>query len=204
MVTAWIKSVSHSLSLVGVSTHRLRRSIQMMLIAAVAILVSGCSGEVEAPPSETIPKTKVTGLFPFEFTVKDLTGKTISSESLKGKVVIVDFWGTWCPPCRQEIPHFVAIHQKYKAQGLEVVGLTYERNSGDAAVTGVLNFMRAARISYPCALIDQEMLKKVPKFEGFPTTLFLDREGRVRARETGYRPYDKLEEVVTALLAEGE
>lgn len=204
MVTALIRSVSRSLSCSGASTYGLRRPVQVTLVAAVAILISGCSGEVEEPPSETIPKTKVTGLFPFEFTVKDLTGKTVSSESLKGKVVIVDFWGTWCPPCRQEIPHFVALHQKYKSQGLEIVGLTFERTSGDAAVNGVLNFMRSARISYPCALVGPDMLKQVPDFEGFPTTLFLDREGRVRARETGYRPYEKLEEVVTTLLAEAE
>lgn len=178
------------------------RSVHLVIVAIVAVVISGCTSEVDAPPEETIPKTTVTGLFPFEFSVTDLTGKTVSTESLKGKVVIVDFWGTWCPPCRQEIPHFVALHQKYKSQGLEIVGLTFERTSGDAALNGVTQFMRSARVSYPCALAGQDMLQKVPDFEGFPTTLFIDREGRVRARETGYRPYGELEQVVKTLLAE--
>ncbi|MGE0711026.1 MAG: redoxin domain-containing protein [Planctomycetota bacterium] len=142
-------------------------------------------------------------LFPYDFKVTTLDGKVLKLSDLRGKVVIVDYWGTWCPPCRAEIPHFVKL-RKELAGKLEVVGMTWERGQGGEQVTaGVRAFAKELGVEYPLALLTkQEDLAKVPNLEAFPTTLFLDRQGRVRAREVGFRDLDALKKLVDGLLAE--
>lgn len=143
-------------------------------------------------------------LFPYDFKVTTLAGQELSLKDLRGKVVIVDYWGTWCPPCRMEIPHFVTLGERYKDQ-LVIVGMTWERGQkGPEVIKQVQAFLAKLGASYPAALIHaQEDLAKVPDLEAFPTTLFLDRQGRVRAREVGYRDLEALEKLVKALVEEG-
>jgi len=182
---------------------------RFIAVGLISCLISGCGSEPDAETQSSNPTlepsssaTEPEALFPFEFSLVDVNGQPVSSESLKGKVVIVDFWGTWCPPCRKEIPHFVALHQKYNKDGLEIVGLNYERTTPDKAVALVQGYIKESQIPYQCALIDRDVLDLVPDLEGFPTTLFLDREGRVRIREVGYHPFEELEERVKSLLDE--
>jgi thiol-disulfide isomerase/thioredoxin len=142
---------------------------------------------------------------PFDFTydIKDIAGNLLSNEALKGKVVIVDFWGTWCPPCRLEIPHFVALDREYRAQGLQILGFTSEReDDAEDAAKQVRQFCRKEGVRYPCALIDDETIEKVPDFEGFPTTLFIDHTGKVRLKVVGYHDLFFLRTVVEMLLSE--
>ncbi|HBP20023.1 MAG TPA: hypothetical protein DEA08_19825 [Planctomycetes bacterium] len=141
-------------------------------------------------------------LFPFDFQGTTIEGKPLKLADLRGKVVIVDYWGTWCGPCRAEIPHFVKLLQEH--EDLVVVGMTWERGQGGAkTIAKVKAFAKEVGASYPMILLTkQEDLNKVPNLEAFPTTLFLDRQGRVRARETGYRDYQALKKLVDALRAE--
>src|SRR5262249_15903141 len=139
--------------------------------------------------------------FDFDFKLKDIEDEPIAKSDFKGKVLIVDFWGTWCPPCRAEIPHFVALYKKYKEQGLEIVGLNSEHGDEENLKTG-REFYKDHDMNYRCALVDEETIEKVPDLEGFPTTLFLDRSGKVRARATGYKDIDTLEMIVQKLLGE--
>ena len=143
-------------------------------------------------------------LFPYDFTITTLAGEALSLKDLRGKVVIVDYWGTWCPPCKMEIPHFVTLAERYK-DDLVVVGMTWERGQkGPEVAAQVQAFAKKLGVAYPLTLIHApEDLAKVPKLEAFPTTLFLDRQGRVRAREVGYRDLESLEKLVKALAAEG-
>lgn len=140
-------------------------------------------------------------LFPFDFEVKTLDGKTLKLSDLKGKVVIVDVWGTWCPPCRAEIPHFVKLYETYKDKGLEIVGLAVEGDNPDPTGT-VKSFAEKNGIKYPLACIEEssEILKAIPEFGAFPTTIFVDREGKVRMKEVGAREYGALEGVAKTLL----
>ncbi|MCA8924435.1 MAG: redoxin domain-containing protein [Planctomycetes bacterium] len=140
-------------------------------------------------------------LFPYDFDVKTLDGAPLKLADLRGKVVIVDYWGTWCPPCRQEIPHFVELGREF-GDLLEVVGMTFEKEQGEAAVAGVRRFARELGVTYPLVMADRALLQQVPNLEGFPTTLIIDRQGRVRAREVGYREHAYLRQLVIALLAE--
>lgn len=141
-------------------------------------------------------------LFDFDFTVKTLDGKTLKLSDLKDKVVIVDVWGTWCPPCRAEIPHFVKLHDALKEKGLEVVGLACENEEGDDAVKLVKEFAAKNGMKYPLAAIsqDSEVLKAIPGFEAFPTTIWVDRGGKVRVKKVGYHGYSSLEAITKTLL----
>ncbi len=143
--------------------------------------------------------------FPFNFSLKDLDDKPISLADYKGKVLIVDLWGTWCGPCQQEIPQFVRLHKKYNEKGLEIVGINFENAEGEEAEKLVRDFAKEFGIPYTCALGDREWLETVPGARGFPTTLFIDREGKVRLLEVGYSSEmaPKLEAIVKALLEEG-
>src|SRR5262249_59973090 len=92
--------------------------------------------------------------FAFNFELPDLDGKKVSLADYKGKVVIVDLWGTWCPPCREEIPHFVDLYRKYHASGLEIVGINYEMVAGDEAREKVRKYVKENDIPYPCLIGD--------------------------------------------------
>lgn len=140
--------------------------------------------------------------FPFDFSVESVDEQQIALEDYRGKVCIVDIWGTWCPPCREEVPHFIDLQSRYGEQGLQIVGLNYEQQSPEANLTLVTDFIRDNNMNYPCALITQDFLQKVPDFEGFPTTIFVDRKGTVRLKIVGGRPLEYLETVATLLLEE--
>ena len=141
--------------------------------------------------------------FEFNFELDEIGGSKISKAQHAGKVMIVDIWGTWCPPCRAEIPHFVELDKQFKEKGLQIVGLNKER-SGDAeeAAKTVKDFCDENGVTYPCALISDAVMEQVPDFQGFPTTLFIDHTGKVRLKVVGARGPEFLQGVVETLLAE--
>jgi thiol-disulfide isomerase/thioredoxin len=140
--------------------------------------------------------------FDFDFSLPNLDGKTVAKKDFAGKVVIADIWGTWCPPCRMEVPHFVELYKRHKAAGLEIVGINYERADASAAPDLIRKFVEENKISYPCVIGDDKTQKQVPGFSGFPTTVFLDRSGKVRLSLVGYHPLPELEAIVKVLLEE--
>jgi thiol-disulfide isomerase/thioredoxin len=142
--------------------------------------------------------------FPFDFHLRDVNDKRVALSDFKGKVVIVDFWGTWCPPCRKEVPHLVELYKRYHDKGLEIVGINYENDDGDAAAKLVRTYVKDQKIPYPCVLGDEETQKQVPQFEGYPTTLFLDGTGKVRLLITGYHSLVALEAAVNGILDEAK
>ncbi len=141
--------------------------------------------------------------FNFNFELTDTEAKPIAKADFAGKVLIVDVWGTWCPPCRAEIPHFVKLQKTYNEEGLVIVGLNQENAADDeAAVKLVQDFREKNEMNYRCALIGDDTLQQIPEFSGFPTTMFIDRTGKVRAKVVGLHDYEYLETIVRKLLAE--
>src|SRR5204863_5262503 len=134
--------------------------------------------------------------FDFEFELTDIEGNAIAKADFKGKVLILDVWGTWCPPCRAEIPHFVALVKNYKEKGLEIVGLNSEGGDDEADLKKVQEFHKENGMNYRCALIKKDTLDQIPDMQGFPTTLFLDRTGKIRAKVVGLHDYETLEALV--------
>lgn len=142
--------------------------------------------------------------FPFSFELPDLEGQTVKLDEVRGKVTIVDVWGTWCGPCRIELPHFVELYGKYHDRGLEIVGLTYEQvNTKEQAVEKVKAFLDTEmKLPYRLVLGDELTMERMEPFEGFPTTMFLDASGQVRAKLVGAQSLRTLESLVLALLDE--
>jgi len=142
--------------------------------------------------------------FPFTFALPDLEGKAVKLADYKGKVTIVDVWGTWCPPCRMEIPHFVELRDKYKDKGFDIVGINYEHGPPDKHKGLIESFNKENNVTYTCVIGDKKTREMIPEFQGYPTTLFLDREGKVRYQHVGYAPLPVLDEIIKTLLAEGK
>jgi thiol-disulfide isomerase/thioredoxin len=140
--------------------------------------------------------------FPFTLELSDLDGKKVSLADFKGKVVVVEFWGTWCPPCRKEVPHLKELFHRYAKEGLVILGVGYER-ALEADVKEIIRaFVKEHQVPYPCLLGDEKTRAQVPDFFGYPTQLFLDRSGNVRGRVVGYQSLSELDAIVRLLLEE--
>ncbi len=118
----------------------------------------------------------------FDFHLTDLDGKPISLDQYRGKVVLVDLWGTWCKPCRDALPGLVQMYYKHRRRGFDIVGLAYEPGAPDpkTALQAVKQFVQQSGIPYRCAMGDEATQQKIPNFSAFPTTLLIDRAGKVR------------------------
>jgi thiol-disulfide isomerase/thioredoxin len=138
--------------------------------------------------------------FEFNFSLPDLDGKKVSLQDFAGKILIADIWGTWCPPCREEIPHFIELVKKYEDKGLRMVGINYENGTPAEARKIIREFVLANKMNYPCLLGDDKTRDQVPHFEGYPTTLFIDRAGKVRLCVVGYHSKSDLEAIIQELI----
>ncbi|MBI3616477.1 MAG: TlpA family protein disulfide reductase [Candidatus Omnitrophica bacterium] len=132
-----------------------------------------------------------------DFQVTDLSGKSLQLSTFREKVVLLDFWATWCPPCRAELPHFKELHAAYKGKGLQVIGLSV----GEKADV-VKSFVQSNGISYPIGIASGKEEEAFGGIRGIPTTFLIDKEGRIAGRYVGYQDKKVFEEQIRALLAE--
>ncbi len=128
--------------------------------------------------------------------LKDVDGKEVTSEQFKGKVVVLDFWATWCPPCRAEIPGYIELQRKYMAEGLVIVGVSVDTEGPEV----VRKFMKELGINYPIVMGDDDIVGAFAPIQGYPTTFIIDREGRVRNKKLGREPTDAYEKEILAIL----
>jgi peroxiredoxin len=134
------------------------------------------------------------------WTLHDVDGREVRSADFKGKVVVVDFWATWCEPCLREIPGYIALQKKYAAQGLTVLGFSVDR----VEPTAVKAFGAEHAMNYPLLLTDDTATKAFmgPEVFPIPTTFLIDREGRVRHIKTGVADPSEYEALVVSVLKE--
>ena len=133
-----------------------------------------------------------------DFTLTDLTGKPVQISLLRGKVVLLDFWATWCPPCKAEIPHFKELYASYQARGLEVVGVALDQGGEK----NVMPFVRAQGVPYPVAIGNSRITDLYGGIRGIPTTFLIDRHGMIAAQYVGYQEKSVFEKEIQELLAE--
>lgn len=131
-----------------------------------------------------------------EFTLADLSGQKINLEDYKGKVVLVDFWATWCGPCRLEIPGFVDLVNKYRDQGFAVIGV-----SMDDGPEPVREFYKKFKMNYPVGLGDDKLSELYGGVLGLPTSFLIGRDGRIYAKHVGATDPSVFETEVEQLLA---
>ncbi len=133
-----------------------------------------------------------------EITLADINGKTHKLSNYRGKVVLVDFWATWCGPCRSEIPHLVRIYNTYKNQGFVALGVGLDDTER------LKNMVKDLNISYPILPDEQSISSKPYRVLGIPRTLIIDKKGRIAFDHTGFGPgmQVELEKEIKQLLAE--
>jgi thiol-disulfide isomerase/thioredoxin len=143
---------------------------------------------------ETGPKTTPA------FTVTTLDGRPLTADSLRGRVVLVNFWATWCPPCRAEMPMLQAMAARHREAGLVVLGLSVDRGP-EAEVRA---FLAERGIDYPVAIVGTEVERAFGGIRGYPTSFLLDRAGRIRHEALGPLAMVSFEPAVRRLLGELE
>ena len=116
-----------------------------------------------------------------EFALKNVQGGEITSASLKGKVLVLDFWATWCPPCEAEIPNYNQLYAQYKAQGVEFLGVTFDSGSIDA----VKKEVAALEIHYPVSMATDEIDAALGGHLGYPTTFVIGKDWKVYRKING-------------------
>jgi thiol-disulfide isomerase/thioredoxin len=131
------------------------------------------------------------------FTLKDVTGKSVTLASLKGKVVLLDFWATWCGPCKIEIPWFIEFQNKYGAKGLQVVGV-----SVDDTIDKLKPYVADMKMNYPIlqGLGHDDVQDAYGPIWGIPVTVVISRDGKICAKHTGMSSKDSFENQIKALL----
>ena len=137
----------------------------------------------------------------FEFEVETIDGEKLTHNDVMDKVVLIDFWGTWCQPCRKAIPHLLELYEEYKDQGFVIIGLNYEKGqSDDENLEKVRDYAERAGIEYPLALGTDDIKAQVPNFRGFPTLLRFGRGMSYEGMHVGLSDSDK--EALDAWVAE--
>ena len=133
------------------------------------------------------------------FTFKNIHGKSVTLSDYKGKVVLLDFWATWCPPCRKEIPGFVELYNTYKSRGLVVIGVSMDDTED---TPDVKSFAAQYKIDYPILLGFGRDDDLKPAFGELPlpTSFVIARDGRICGRHDGLTAKDLVEREITALL----
>jgi peroxiredoxin len=152
----------------------------MLLLGVTSSTTAGQSGIRPAP----------------DFKLKSLEGEDLVLSELKGRVVVVNFWATWCGPCRVEIPHLKSLYEKYNSEGLEIIGISLDRG-GERVVKP---YVEKHEIKYPITMGNMEVVSKYGGIEGVPTTFIIDREGNIRYKWVGYRKKEDFVKVIIPLL----
>ena len=175
----------------------LRKSVLLLSLAAVAL--AGCSAHTAAPaqPKDTPPAAGEIGSRLPEFSARDLQGHEISSADLRGKVVLIDFWATWCQPCKKEMPGYQKLLDRYGPQGFAVIGFKFDTMQD---TEDPVRFARKIGVHYPLAVASDELKLKFGGIQGLPTTMLYDRQGILRTKIIGFEYKDAFEKDLNPLL----
>jgi peroxiredoxin len=171
---------------------------RLRMVLAVAALGVGAAalgftfGRLLHAPAVEAPKTAT------DFALRDLAGKTYGLGAWRGKLVLLNFWATWCPPCRREIPLFIALQHRYQTQGLQIVGISVDNPEA------VARYWQEMKINYPLLLADDGTFALMDAYGntsgGLPYSVLIRPDGRIAAVKIGAYGEKELEELVKPLL----
>ena len=180
-------------------SRRLGLAISGMLTALACVWVCACRSRSAAVTESKAmgsakeqPSTTAAELMP-DFVLKDTAGHEVSSKQFRGKVVLLDFWATWCVPCKQEMPGYEELYRRYRDRGLVVIGI-----AADSDARLVSKFGKRLKITYPLLINGMDVQKY--GVEGIPTTILVDRKGFVRKKVVGFEYTQVFENALREIL----
>ncbi|MFN7986769.1 MAG: TlpA disulfide reductase family protein [Thermoanaerobaculia bacterium] len=166
------------------------RALAPIAIAAIAAALLVPAAKAAEPAAKIGAPAPALGM-------ADLDGAKLDLAALRGKVVVVDFWATWCAPCRSQAPRWVALQEKYRRDGLEVIGVSL-----DESAEPVRAFRKEFRLNYRVGLGDAKVAERWGGVLGLPVAFVIDRKGRLAARHEGEDDLSAVEKDVVRLLRE--
>lgn len=170
--------------------------ISMLILSIGIIFIASCAQDKQAEEPDVYQNA------PGETTYENLVdGKSISLDDMKGHVLVINYWATWCPACRGEVPGLMELHEKYKDRRFAVIGVSVDK-AGESVVR---DFIKEYGISYPVIMNTKQFQKKYEEaidrpIRAIPTSLVMDRTGRIVSVHVGFIAKDALEQEIQPLL----
>ena len=171
----------------------------LLFLIPVIVGLAGCNQTPAspAPPREKVIAAGEVGSHLPDFSAKDLQGRELSSAEFGGKVVLIDFWATWCQPCKKEMPGYEQLLERYGSRGFVVIGFKFDvmRDTENP-----IQFARKIGVKYPLAVASDDIKQKFGGILGLPTTMLYDRQGILRKKEIGFEYTTNFESALKPLL----
>jgi peroxiredoxin len=177
-----------------------RNKLTVVLLLTIAYLGLQRLGYLLSAPAISPGEAQIREPFPIDFALPDLQDQTIRLSNLRGRVVLLNFWATWCPPCRAEMPSMHALYQDYREKGFGILAI-----SSDAGGKGVVApFIEERGFTFPVLLDPRNIVGSRLRVLGIPTSYLLDKQGRIAGVEVGARNWNraKVRQLLDRLLAE--
>lgn len=171
----------------------IKRTVIILVIVFALAAIIYFNGRKQ--PAATVTVNKTNHPVAPAFALNDLNGQKIELANYKGKVVLIDFWATWCTPCREEIPHFVELQKQYGDQGFQIVGISMDDN-----VKPVQNFNKEFKLNYPVVMGDEATADAYGGVLGLPINILVGRDGRIYSKYTGFTDLKALEDEIKTQL----
>jgi peroxiredoxin len=165
---------------------RSARTLTVALALALTLFSLSCSSNKSSREGGGAP----------DFALTSLDGQEVRLSQFKGKVVILDFWATWCTPCKKELPQFIELYQEYQGRGLVIIGVSLDKTG----VREVASFVKEWKIPYIIVMGTGRVMRDYGGIRGVPTTFVIGRDGKIYRKYVGYRKKEVFQEDVTKLL----
>lgn len=175
---------------------RLYTGLFIVIVAAFFIINNSRKEPKEGPlPPDYTQVSDVSHPMAPDFTLPTADGKEIKLSDYRGKVVILDFWATWCPPCRRGIPDLISLKKEYGDKGLEIIGISVDEFTRNTKYR-VIPFIKQIGINYPVAYGNIQVIRNFGGIESIPTTFVINKKGQIIASFVGLRPKSTYEQII--------
>lgn len=186
----WGPIAAGVLAILAIATYKLSTSeagsaSESVIMAPATVESTSLSMQVDDTPAQ-------------DFTLTDINGQEIKLSAYRGKVVVLNFWATWCPPCRKEIPDFNELQAQYGDKGVQFIGVALD----EEGLPKVKKWTSTNPVNYPVVIADATIKKSYGEMNAIPVTMLIDRQGIIRTKYIGMRQKAIVESMIAPLLAE--